>query len=257
MRQAGHRRVPRLHPHLLRHTYACWYLLAHRDPIALKTMPGHCWATMRITGKSSGPAPHSVHAARLSLGCHTALCHLRSEVARRPQWTWPRCCHIWMPSKSSAAGWGKHPGDRCRLASVRGMLSDLSGRLDCCAQPLRPHRHGRPHRESFGSAPRAGPALPLSQSGLPRTTFAENFAPLIRRYSCCTLMLQEVLDDIGVLVGGRPGTRFARRHGLLASRSTLIRLVRRLPLPHWPHYQPYSGRRFRDAPQPPLWHPGR
>jgi len=39
--------VPRLHPHLLRHTYACRYLLAHRDPIALKTMLGH--TTLRMT----------------------------------------------------------------------------------------------------------------------------------------------------------------------------------------------------------------
>jgi site-specific recombinase XerD len=38
--------VPRLHPHLLRHTYACRYLLAHRDPIALKTMLGHTTLTM-------------------------------------------------------------------------------------------------------------------------------------------------------------------------------------------------------------------
>lgn len=42
-RRAG---VPRLHPHLLRHTYACRYLLAHRDPIALKTMLGHTTVTM-------------------------------------------------------------------------------------------------------------------------------------------------------------------------------------------------------------------
>ena len=42
-RRAG---VPRLHPHLLRHTYACRYLLAHRDPIALKTMLGHTTLTM-------------------------------------------------------------------------------------------------------------------------------------------------------------------------------------------------------------------
>src|SRR5260221_12990124 len=32
--------VPRLHPHLLRHTYACRYLLAHRDPILRKAMLG-------------------------------------------------------------------------------------------------------------------------------------------------------------------------------------------------------------------------
>ena len=38
--------VPRLHPHLLRHTYACRYLLAHRDPLALKTMLGHTTLAM-------------------------------------------------------------------------------------------------------------------------------------------------------------------------------------------------------------------
>lgn len=64
-----------------------------------------------------------------------------------------------------------------------------------------------------------------------RKTFAEDFAPHIRRYGRRTTLLQELLDDIGVLVGGRPGARFTRRHCLCASRSTLIRLVRRLPLP--------------------------
>lgn len=38
--------VPRLHPHLLRHSYACQYLLAHRDPIALKAMLSHTTLTM-------------------------------------------------------------------------------------------------------------------------------------------------------------------------------------------------------------------
>jgi transposase len=64
-----------------------------------------------------------------------------------------------------------------------------------------------------------------------RKTFAEDFAPLIRRYGRQTAPLQELLDDIGILVGGRPGARFARRHDLRVGRSTLIRLVRRLPLP--------------------------
>jgi len=64
-----------------------------------------------------------------------------------------------------------------------------------------------------------------------RKTFAEDFAPLIRRYNRRTTLLQELLDDIGVVVGGRPGARFAHRHCLSASRSTLIRLVRGLPLP--------------------------
>jgi site-specific recombinase XerD len=33
--------VPRLHPHLLRHTFACLYLMQHHDPFALKNLLGH------------------------------------------------------------------------------------------------------------------------------------------------------------------------------------------------------------------------
>lgn len=46
LRIARRTAVVRLHPHLLRHTYACRYLLAHRDPIALKTMLGHTTLAM-------------------------------------------------------------------------------------------------------------------------------------------------------------------------------------------------------------------
>jgi len=33
--------VPRLHPHLLRHTFACLFLMEHHDPFALKNLLGH------------------------------------------------------------------------------------------------------------------------------------------------------------------------------------------------------------------------
>jgi transposase len=68
-----------------------------------------------------------------------------------------------------------------------------------------------------------------------RHTFAEEFVPLVRRYGRQTTVLQELLDDIGVTIGvtigGRPGARFAHRHFLLTSRTTLVRLVRRRVLP--------------------------
>lgn len=38
--------VPRLHPHLLRHTFSCHYLLTHRDPFALKSLLGHTTLAM-------------------------------------------------------------------------------------------------------------------------------------------------------------------------------------------------------------------
>ncbi len=38
--------VPRLHPHLLRHTAACLHLMRHRDPFALKSLLGHSTLTM-------------------------------------------------------------------------------------------------------------------------------------------------------------------------------------------------------------------
>lgn len=38
--------VPRLHPHLLRHTAACLHLMRHRDPFALKSLLGHTTLAM-------------------------------------------------------------------------------------------------------------------------------------------------------------------------------------------------------------------
>lgn len=38
--------VPRLHPHLLRHTFACMHLKRYRDPFALKSLLGHTTLAM-------------------------------------------------------------------------------------------------------------------------------------------------------------------------------------------------------------------
>lgn len=38
--------VPRLHAHLLRHTFACLYLMRHRNPFALKSLLGHTTLAM-------------------------------------------------------------------------------------------------------------------------------------------------------------------------------------------------------------------
>jgi site-specific recombinase XerD len=38
--------IERLHPHLLRHTFACMFLMQHHDPFALKNLLGHTSLTM-------------------------------------------------------------------------------------------------------------------------------------------------------------------------------------------------------------------
>jgi zinc-finger of transposase IS204/IS1001/IS1096/IS1165 len=64
-----------------------------------------------------------------------------------------------------------------------------------------------------------------------RRTFAEQAPRLVARYARRSVPLQEALGDIGLTLGGRPGARFAARRVVPVSRSTLLRLVRRLPLP--------------------------
>lgn len=68
----------------------------------------------------------------------------------------------------------------------------------------------------------------------PQHTFAEEFPAVVARYGRCSTLLQDLLNDIGITLGGRPGARFSGRHQLPTSRTTLIRLVRRLPLPPIP-----------------------
>jgi len=58
-------------------------------------------------------------------------------------------------------------------------------------------------------------------------------APWARR----TLRLVERLRALGLALGGAAGTRLTPRFGLRASRDTLLRLVRRLPLPVIPPFQ--------------------
>ena len=46
-KRIGHRTgIQRLHPHLVRHTFACMHLMRYRDPFALKSLLGHTTLTM-------------------------------------------------------------------------------------------------------------------------------------------------------------------------------------------------------------------
>jgi transposase len=65
----------------------------------------------------------------------------------------------------------------------------------------------------------------------PRRIFTERVPELVAAYARKTHRLVTVLQAIGLALGGQAGSRLTRRLGLPPSRDTLLRLVRRLPLP--------------------------
>jgi transposase len=65
----------------------------------------------------------------------------------------------------------------------------------------------------------------------PRQIFTERLPTVAAPWARRTLRLAERLCALGIALGGTAGTRLTPRLGLTASRDTLLRLVRRLPLP--------------------------
>jgi hypothetical protein len=67
------------------------------------------------------------------------------------------------------------------------------------------------------------------QPECPRKTFVEQASILAERYAHRTRRLRSLLEDIGLALGGRPGSRHCTRLAMPTSRSTLLRMVRALP----------------------------
>jgi transposase len=67
--------------------------------------------------------------------------------------------------------------------------------------------------------------------GCPRTTFAEQVEGLTRRYARRTGPLAAMLGAVAVALAGRAGSRLAAVLGMLASRSSLLRLLMAWPDP--------------------------
>jgi len=67
------------------------------------------------------------------------------------------------------------------------------------------------------------------QLGCPRKTFVEQAPNLAERYAHRTRRLRTLLEEIGLALGGRPGSRHTQRVAIPTSRSTLLRMVRALP----------------------------
>jgi len=68
----------------------------------------------------------------------------------------------------------------------------------------------------------------------PRQIFTERLPTVAAPWARRTLRLAERLRALGIALGGAAGTRLTPRFGLIASRDTLLRLVRRLSLPGVP-----------------------
>ncbi|MDQ6672013.1 MAG: ISL3 family transposase [Chloroflexota bacterium] len=65
----------------------------------------------------------------------------------------------------------------------------------------------------------------------PRAIFAERLPQLVTPRARRTLAQHALLLDLACALGGQPGARLARRHGLQTSGATLLRLIARAPLP--------------------------
>ncbi|MBV9322198.1 MAG: ISL3 family transposase [Chloroflexi bacterium] len=63
----------------------------------------------------------------------------------------------------------------------------------------------------------------------PRKTFVEQAPILAERYAHRTRRLRSLLEEIGLALGGRPGSRHCQRLAIPTSRTTLLRKVRGLP----------------------------
>jgi transposase len=65
----------------------------------------------------------------------------------------------------------------------------------------------------------------------PAITFVEQIPELTAGYARSTVLLRGVLESIGLALAGRSGARLAARLGIVISRTSLLRMVRRLPDP--------------------------
>jgi transposase len=67
-----------------------------------------------------------------------------------------------------------------------------------------------------------------------RRTFVEQAPALLQRQARRTLRQYNFLAGLAFALGGRPGVRQAARQGVKISRTTLLRLIRKTPLPSAP-----------------------
>ena len=70
-----------------------------------------------------------------------------------------------------------------------------------------------------------------SRKGCPRQVFTERLHDLVEPYARKTVRLHEILEVVGLVVGGEAGSRLIRRLGMMASPTTLLRYIRGAAIP--------------------------
>jgi transposase len=68
-----------------------------------------------------------------------------------------------------------------------------------------------------------------ASASCPRKTFAESLGNLASRFARRTTRLKEILEQLGLALGGESGSRLTTVLGMECSPDTLLRLLRRLP----------------------------
>jgi len=111
---------------------------------------------------------------------------------------------------------------------------------DCAVTSL--HRHSS-YRRTLADLPCSGRAVRVilhlrrfycHTPGCGRATFVERVPALAAAYARRTLRLANVQQRLGVALGGEAGARLAARLSMPTSADTVLRLVRRTPLPRPP-----------------------
>jgi len=112
------------------------------------------------------------------------------------------------------------PACACSSTKVHGSYVRKPADLPCLAYSVRLYLHVRRF------------LCPNTQCK--RKTFAEPFAGLVVAYARRTLRQTQVLRELAFRLGGKPGAHLAATLKCQVSRDTLLRLLRRTPLPPTP-----------------------
>lgn len=128
-----------------------------------------------------------------------------------------------------------HDGNR---VCVRARVRQTAGRCPACGNLAgRVHeRYGRQLADTAVAGQRVLIRLQVRRficdvAVCARRTFVEQVQGLTFRYGRVTSLLHETLRVIAAAVAGRPGVRLAAWTAIATSRSTLLRVLRAIPLP--------------------------